>query len=120
MKVYRPKFSILALMVLIAVAAIAFAVVIARPSRNIRVTVLTNGQVMVGSQTIARRDLTSAVSDEIATRERWLMEAEMQIAVEPEVAYFELQRVLDELTSAGCDEFQLVVFQPKPEEQPDP
>ena len=107
MKRSRLKFSILAVMGLIVVAAIVFAVIAARPSSTIRITVHEDGEFTCESRTCTSDELKAAVSDAIARRKRWFITPRTQINFEPNVNFTKVPFVMSLVASAGCKNVQV-------------
>lgn len=104
---FRARFTILTLLVFVVFCATIFAIVAARPSRTIKVTVHSNGSFTCEAGTYPADELKPMISDAISTRKRWFVEPRAQIQVEPGVDFAKVPKIMHAVASAGCEDVQL-------------
>ncbi|MCO8123280.1 hypothetical protein NHH03_16140 [Stieleria sp. TO1_6] len=107
MKRRRLKVSILTVLALVALSAIVFATLAARPSETIRIMAHGNGDFTFESQTYSSSELKDAISDAIELRKRWFVNSRTQINFEPGVEFATVPQVMSLVASAGCEDVQV-------------
>ena len=95
-----------AMMVLISIFAIVFALMVARPSPTIKITAHSNGNFTCESHSFTEGNLRTALVDAVAWRKRWFVTPRAQIVVDPELEFATVQQVLSIVVAAGCEEVQ--------------